>query len=87
MQAAFSLLFMKALKHRIRLVATKASYDCSKQPPSAKKWREVPVSLLKSLSQHMTKKKKIEKNSDSSFKLLFWYRTEEGKTVHSSLAL
>lgn len=54
MQADFPLLFMKTLKHRLRIVATKTLYKRSKQPPSAKKWREEPVSLLKSLSQHMT---------------------------------
>lgn len=35
MQAAFSLLFMKTLEHRFRIVAPKASYEASKQPPSA----------------------------------------------------
>lgn len=34
MQTAFSLLFMKTLKHRFRIVAPKASYEGSKQPPS-----------------------------------------------------
>lgn len=35
MQAAFSLLFMRTLKHRFRIVAPRAWYEASKQPRSA----------------------------------------------------
>lgn len=44
MQAAFSLLFMKSLKHRFRIVVPKASYEASKQPPSAVVERRVSYS-------------------------------------------